>query len=68
MAYHVYIMTNRPYGTLYVGVTNDLYERFDRILDAIRREKRLKHWNRAWKIKLIGAVNPNWEDLNPAFL
>ena len=33
---------------------------------AIRREKRLKKWNRAWKIRLIEAQNPNWDDLNPA--
>ena len=26
---------------------------------AIRREKRLKKWNRAWKIKLIEQNNPN---------
>jgi putative endonuclease len=32
---------------------------------AIRREKRLKRWNRAWKIKLIEQMNPNWDDLYP---
>jgi len=30
---------------------------------AIRREKRLKRWNRAWKIRLIEENNPNWDDL-----
>ena len=30
---------------------------------AIRREKRLKRWNRAWKIRLIEENNPNWNDL-----
>lgn len=30
---------------------------------AFAREKRLKHWNRAWKIELIEASNPHWQDL-----
>ena len=30
---------------------------------AIAREKQLKKWNRAWKIKLIEERNPNWDDL-----
>jgi putative endonuclease len=30
---------------------------------AIAREKRLKAWNRAWKIRLINRDNPDWEDL-----
>jgi putative endonuclease len=89
--YYVYIMTNRVYGTLYIGVTNDIarrawehreglvagftrkyglklliyFEEFDSISEAIRREKRLKQWNRAWKIALIEKQNPNWEDLFP---
>jgi putative endonuclease len=82
-------MTNKPNGTLYIGVTNDLvrriyehrnklingftkkynlrkliyFEVFDRIEDAILREKRLKKWNRQWKIELIEKTNPNWIDL-----
>jgi putative endonuclease len=42
------------------------YEQFDDIEQAILREKRLKHWNRAWKIRLIEEKNPNWNDLYPA--
>jgi putative endonuclease len=39
------------------------FEQFDDIEHAIRREKRLKSWNRAWKIRLIEESNPNWVDL-----
>lgn len=39
------------------------YETFDRIDDAIFREKRLKEWRRAWKIELIERENPQWIDL-----
>ncbi len=39
------------------------YEVFDRIDDAIQREKRLKEWKRAWKIELIEKQNPQWLDL-----
>jgi putative endonuclease len=39
------------------------YEQFDDAENAIKREKRLKKWNRAWKIRLIEENNPNWEDL-----
>ena len=38
------------------------FETFDDIENAIRREKRLKKWNRAWKIRLIEETNPNWAD------
>jgi putative endonuclease len=31
--------------------------------DAIRREKMLKVWKRAWKIDLIEVANPRWRDL-----
>ena len=85
----VYIMTNRPNGTLYVGVTSDLVrriwqhrvgavpgftrqyglkrlvlaERYEDIRVAIQREKNMKHWPRTWKVRLILAVNPTWDDL-----
>jgi len=85
----VYIVTNRPNGTLYTAVTNDLAlrawehrkgvaegftkryglrrlvyaERYDDIRTAIQRERNMKHWPRAWKVRLILAQNPSWEDL-----
>ncbi|MBX5221867.1 GIY-YIG nuclease family protein, partial [Rhizobium sp. NLR8a] len=30
---------------------------------AIQREKSLKRWNRQWKIDLVEAMNPEWDDL-----
>jgi putative endonuclease len=39
------------------------YERFEDIRDALQREKTMKHWRRAWKVRLIHAMNPEWEDL-----
>ena len=39
------------------------YEQFDNIVEAIRREKQLKHWRRAWKDNLIESSNPLWCDL-----
>jgi putative endonuclease len=41
------------------------FEQHTDIEAAIRREKRLKRWNRAWKIRLIEELNPNWDDLYP---
>ena len=41
------------------------FEQFDDAENAIRREKRLKRWNRDWKIRLIETLNPNWDDLYP---
>jgi putative endonuclease len=38
-------------------------ERFDDIRDAIQREKTIKHWPRAWKVRLIHSMNPEWKDL-----
>ncbi len=33
------------------------------VRDAIHREKCLKKWNRAWKLRLIEEANPEWKDL-----
>ncbi|HKY80580.1 MAG TPA: GIY-YIG nuclease family protein [Sphingobium sp.] len=40
-----------------------LAEEHDRIDQAIAREKALKAWKRDWKIALIEAGNPGWQDL-----
>ncbi|MGJ4946015.1 GIY-YIG nuclease family protein [Bradyrhizobium sp. HKCCYLS1011] len=48
------------------GVARLVYfEVFEQIEHAIHREKRLKKWQRAWKITLIEKDNPNWIDLYP---
>ncbi len=85
----VYIVTNRPNGTLYLGVTANLarrtwehregtidgftkrhglkrlvwFGRHEDIRAAIQREKTMKHWPRAWKVRTIRALNPDWRDL-----
>lgn len=87
--YYVYIITNKKYGTLYIGVTSHLekriyehknktYEGFSKkygldklvwydttnsVQEAIHYEKKLKKWNRVWKIRMIQEKNPDWNDL-----
>ncbi len=39
------------------------YEVHSEIAEAIRREKQIKKWNRAWKVELIQKANPRWLDL-----
>jgi putative endonuclease len=39
------------------------YEQHEDIQSAITREKQIKKWNRAWKIRLIQEQNPLWRDL-----
>jgi putative endonuclease len=39
------------------------YEQVSNIKSALQREKRLKKWNRKWKIELIEKNNPEWNDL-----
>ena len=86
---YVYIMTNKPHGVLYTGVTADIIARvwqhrtgdgskfckryncdklvlaepFPTIEEAIAREKAIKAWPRLWKLQLIQAANPHWNDL-----
>jgi putative endonuclease len=39
------------------------FEIFDDAASAITREKQVKKWRRDWKIALIEAENPDWQDL-----
>jgi len=39
-------------------------EEHNDIKQAIAREKQLKNWHRAWKIKLIKEANPDFIDLS----
>ena len=38
-------------------------EHYDDIRLAIQREKTVKHWPRAWKVRLIHSANPEWDNL-----
>lgn len=44
------------------------YEQHETMESAILREKSLKSWNRAWKIRLIEKGNSEWLDLYPTLL
>ena len=83
------IITNKPEGVLYIGITNELerrvrehkqkqikgftykynldklvyFESFETYDEAFQRERRMKKWNREWKIKRIKDKNPDWIDL-----
>ena len=39
------------------------YELHEAMEDAFKRETRLKKWQRAWKVRLIQEMNPEWIDL-----
>ena len=40
------------------------YEVHETMESAIMREKRMKKWNRSWKLRLIEEANPDWNDLS----
>ena len=89
----VYMLASRRHGTVYTGVTSDLFGRLHKHREgltkgfvaryavyrlvwfemhgdmegAIRREKQIKKWERAWKVRLIEAQNPEWSDLATGF-
>ena len=44
------------------------YEIHNDIEEAILREKRIKKWNRQWKINLIQKNNPQWNNLYESIL
>jgi len=86
---YVYILANKRYGVLYVGVTNNLarrtfehqhrltpgftstygvtrlvyIEEYPTASEARARERNLKRWRRAWKLRPIDGFNPTWRDL-----
>jgi putative endonuclease len=39
------------------------FEYYEDIQAAIQREHNIKHWSRKWKVRLILASNPDWNDL-----
>jgi putative endonuclease len=39
------------------------FEFHEDIVEAIRREKQIKKWNRAWKAEMVERLNPSWNDL-----
>ncbi len=46
------------------GVNRLVYYEMHETMDkAIKREKRVKEWKRAWKVRLICGFNPEWFDL-----
>ena len=54
----------RPGFTKRYGITRLVFvETHAMMRDAIVREKRLKEWKRAWKLRLIEQDNPDWDDL-----
>jgi putative endonuclease len=44
------------------------FEAFDDLNEARRRELQMKEWRRAWKLRAIEAVNPQWNDLYPSLV
>ena len=40
------------------------YEVHETMERAIMREKKMKKWNRSWKLRLIEEANPDWNDLS----
>lgn len=44
------------------------YEIYEHIGEAILREKRVKKWNRKWKIALFESQNPGWTDFYPEII
>lgn len=43
------------------------YEAHETREAAFRRERRIKKWNRPWKLRLIEEMNPGWRDLYETF-
>jgi putative endonuclease len=44
------------------------FEQHESAEGAITREKQIKKWNRAWKIRMVEEANPYWHDLYPSIV
>ena len=55
--------TIEGFSKQYATKTLVWFEPHETMESAITREKRLKKWNRAWKLRLIEEHNPEWHDL-----
>ncbi|HWC56537.1 MAG TPA: GIY-YIG nuclease family protein [Sphingomicrobium sp.] len=44
------------------------YEATDELDGARLRELQMKKWKRAWKLRVIEEMNPDWQDLYPALI
>jgi putative endonuclease len=66
---HEHKSKETPGFTQKYNLTNLVYyEVCDSPEQAIAREKQLKAWRRAWKLKLIHTLNPTGQDLYPTIL
>ena len=54
---------NEGFSDRYNTVHLVYYEIYERLDEAIHREKQLKKWHRPWKEALINEFNPEWKDL-----
>jgi putative endonuclease len=67
IAKRAYQHRETPHGSRFVKRYNLMRlvyaEQYERIDEAIAREKAVKKWLRAWKIELIEKTNPDWLDL-----
>ena len=94
LVHSVYILANKPNGTLYIGSTSNLkarikkhkqrslrgftekykvdmlvyYETVENVVEARKKETKIKRWRREWKIELIEKMNPEWKDLYNGFV
>ena len=56
-----FTMTYRVHRLVY-------FERHETMPAAMMREKQIKRWKRPFKIELIEAMNPRWDDLYPSLI
>ncbi|WP_378949430.1 GIY-YIG nuclease family protein [Mesorhizobium sp. ANAO-SY3R2] len=56
--------TGSKFAARYGAVRLVWFDEYDLVVDAIAREKAIKKWPRAWKIKLIEERNPDWRDIS----